>query len=96
MSRKTAYLEKMGETLKHLDKKIAKYSREAEEMAGEASTTGRQELEELTRRRDAFGAKLEEARRRTGEAWDEMQKGLDRARVELDDALSSTKRALRN
>ena len=90
---KTGPIEQFAAQLQELDEEIGRFASKAWESRAELREQLADELEKLRPLRSAAEEKLGELRVRSGAAWEEVRKGVDKARDDLSSALSAlTKR----
>lgn len=86
-------IEQFEAQLKAMDEEIRRLMGKARGVQVQVRTDLEQELERLRPLRQVAEERLTELRGRSGEAWEEVRKGVDRAREDLNAALSAiTKR----
>jgi DNA repair exonuclease SbcCD ATPase subunit len=88
-------IEQFEAQLKALDEEIRRLMGKARGVQAQVRTDLEQELERLRPLRQVAEERLTELRGRSGEAWEEVRKGVDRAREDLNSALSAITRRWR-
>lgn len=92
-ARKAGPIEQFAAQLQELDEQIGRFASKAWESQAELREELAEELEKLRPLRTVAEEKLGELRERSGEAWEEVRKGVDKAREDLSSALATlTKR----
>jgi hypothetical protein len=94
-SDKPGPIEQFEAQLKALDEEIRRLMGKARGVQTRVRTDLEQELERLRPLRQVAEERLTELRGRSGEAWEEVRKGVDRAREDFNAALSAITRRWR-
>jgi multidrug resistance efflux pump len=84
-----AHLAKAKAALEELDAQIQLLQAKAEKQAADARIEYGNELEDLRRRRDELGERLKELQQTSGDAWNDLQHGLESAMASMRDSLKS-------
>ncbi len=84
-----AHLAKAKAALDELDAQIQLLQAKAEKQAADARIEYGNELEDLRRRRRELGDRLKELHQTSGDAWNDLQRGLENAVASMRDSLKS-------
>jgi hypothetical protein len=85
----------MERQLDELEQKIAELEQLAEDIQTDIEPEARELLEELKAKRDVARQKLNELEESSGDAWEELRKGLERTWQELEEAFDRAASRLR-
>lgn len=86
MGKKEEYMERLGAQLKAWGDKIDEFADKAEHEALEHKTKLRREIEDFKARRLEAQLKLRQMKETTGDAWETLVAGMDRAWVDMKEA----------
>ena len=87
MSKKDLYLEKAHARLRQLDAELEKLEARMDEVEADARIAYRNAIEDARARRSEARDFLRRLRDCSDEAWDDLARGLDRARDEMETAV---------
>jgi rubrerythrin len=87
MEKMDAYREKLEAQLKDWKAKIEMLEEKAAKATGETKTELLRAIGELRQKKEAVKEKWTRLQKESGAAWDKMREGLDKAAVELKNAL---------
>jgi DNA repair exonuclease SbcCD ATPase subunit len=87
--RHQAYLDKAKAELNELDAQIGVLEAKAESRAADARIDYRNALHDLEDRRDELGAHLKKLQDASGDAWNDLQGGLESAMANMRDSLKN-------
>lgn len=81
--KKAEYEKQLQQQLDEMDKDLQQWRAKADKATGDAKAEMEKKLKALQEQRDALAGKIKDLGKDSGEAWEEMKKGIDKAWGEL-------------
>jgi Skp family chaperone for outer membrane proteins len=84
--KKAEYQKELDKKLDEMNVELKKWQEKAEKASGDAKAEMEKQVKDLQAQRDALAAKAKDFANDTGEAWEEVKKGLEKSWTELKEA----------
>jgi chromosome segregation ATPase len=89
MTDKKAYADKLSAEIEKWDSEIGVMRAKAKSASADARIEYDRQINDLEKRRDELDAKLDELRNSSGNAWDDIKDGVDRAWKNMSSAVQN-------